>query len=161
MKRDLAALAAGAAAVVIPSASHLTRRAKMPAWPPWGMPIAYDIVVLLFRASRLRAKGRAINRGLDEALNDLGGVITEDLRGKMEGMLHKRRSQAETVVDLRERLLDISRRQGGVVLVSTVVRILDEVLEDMLDDIETLELCVDPQTRDHLEREIRQIAASG
>ena len=127
-------------------------------WRTRGVLIVHECTLAL-RAANLWADLRSRNRELDKALNELGGEINDDLRKTLTEMLRNRRAQADKVTALRESLLHTEAGRKGP-LVSITAWFLDGAVESMLDDIETLELSVDQEVREHLVREIRKIAAS-
>ena len=160
MKRDAAVPSLGVADIAIPSADDYMRRAKVAASRQRARIMLFvHRVVLAFRTARIRALVRGSNAELDKMLNELGGVADDALQRAMPKLLHARRDMANRLAELRETILNAEAGCKGP-LISIIVRLLDDTLEIVGDDIETLELSVDQEVRDHLAREIRQIAAS-
>ena len=113
---------------------------------------------LAFRMVRVRMLVRGSKTELEVLLNAAGGDMG-GLRKDLARLLDSRRKMAAMMASIRESVLDVMGRKG--LLVSVILQLMDDTLESVDDQIETLELSVDQEVREHLAREIRQIAASG
>ena len=160
MKRDATVTSLGVADIAIPSADDYMRRAKVAASRQRARVMLFLYrVVLAFRTARIRGLVRGSNAELDKMLNQLGGVADDGLQRAMPKLLNARRDMADRLAELRETVLNAEPGRKGP-LISIIVRLLDDTLEIVRDDIETLELSVDQEVREHLAREVRQIVLS-